>query len=122
MKPLLIAALLGFSSLTQAAAPLVEVWKTPTCGCCKDWVQHLEDNGFEVKAHDVPDTAPQRTALGMPAELGSCHSARVGGYGRVAVAAMSLAIGQGLLIGREEPNLAAGFDGHVGHGHARLHG
>lgn len=80
MKPLLIAALLGFSSLAQAAAPLVEVWKTPTCGCCKDWLQHLEDNGFEVKAHDVPDTAPQRAALGMPTELGSCHSARVGGY------------------------------------------
>lgn len=80
MKQVLIAMLLGFSGLAQAGGPLVEMWKTPTCGCCKDWVRHLEDNGFEVKTHDVADTTAQRAALGMPAELGSCHSARVGGY------------------------------------------
>ena len=80
MKRALIAVLLSLASVAHAAGPVVEVWKTPTCGCCKDWLRHLEDNGFEVKSHDVPDTAPQRAALGMPAELGSCHSARVGGY------------------------------------------
>lgn len=80
MKHFLIAALFGLSGLAQAAGPLVEVWKTPTCGCCKDWVRHLEDNGFEVKTYDVADTTAQRAALGMPAELGSCHSAKVGGY------------------------------------------
>jgi hypothetical protein len=46
----------------------------------------------------------------------------VGGEGAVAHAAVGLAIGQGLFIGREQPDLAAGFDGHVGHGHARLDG
>ena len=80
MKRVLIALLFGLSGLAQAAGPRVEVWKTPTCGCCKDWVRHLEAHGFEVKSHDVPDTAAQRAALGMPAELGSCHSARVDGY------------------------------------------
>jgi hypothetical protein len=26
-------------------AVLVEVWKSPTCGCCQDWITHLEANG-----------------------------------------------------------------------------
>ncbi|MDE2600276.1 MAG: DUF411 domain-containing protein [Rhodocyclaceae bacterium] len=80
MKHVWIAALFALSGLAQAAGPQVEMWKTPTCGCCKDWVRHLEDNGFDVKVHDVADTSAQRAALGIPSELGSCHSARVEGY------------------------------------------
>jgi hypothetical protein len=61
------------------AQALVEVWKSPTCGCCKDWMTHLQAPGFRVKAHDVGNTAA-RTRLKVPAQLGSCHTARVGGY------------------------------------------
>ncbi|GAB4216913.1 MAG: DUF411 domain-containing protein [Rhodoferax sp.] len=71
------------SSVTWAQAkPVVEVWKSPTCGCCHDWIAHMQANGFNVQAHDVSeaDKAAQRRRLGMPAELGSCHTARVGGY------------------------------------------
>jgi hypothetical protein len=59
--------------------PLVEVWKSPSCGCCKDWVVHLEANGFAVKVNDVGNTG-MRGRLGIPAALGSCHTALVGGY------------------------------------------
>ncbi|GAB4401258.1 MAG: DUF411 domain-containing protein [Rhodoferax sp.] len=64
------------------AKPVVEVWKTPSCGCCHDWVAHLQAKGFSVLTHDVSEAekAAQRHRLGIPAELGSCHSARVGGY------------------------------------------
>ena len=58
----------------------VTVWKTPTCGCCKDWVIHMRKEGFNVVANDVPDTAPIRQKLGLPAKFGSCHTAQVGGY------------------------------------------
>jgi hypothetical protein len=61
------------------ARPLVEVWKSPTCGCCKDWIKHLEANGFAVRVSDSGNTQA-RGQLGMPAKFGSCHSARVGGY------------------------------------------
>lgn len=61
------------------AAPLVEVWKSPTCGCCKDWVAYLEANGFEVRTQDSGNTAV-RARLGLPERYGSCHTARVGGY------------------------------------------
>lgn len=59
--------------------PLVEVWREPTCGCCKDWIRHLEANGFQVKAHDG-GTLEARRRLGVPNTLGSCHTAQVGGY------------------------------------------
>ena len=62
--------------------PMVEVWKTATCGCCKDWIKHLESNGFAVRAHDLSDQAKreQRRRLGLEDKFGSCHTALVGGY------------------------------------------
>lgn len=73
------AVLLPRASLMASAKPLVEVWKSPTCGCCKDWVAHLEANGFTVKVHDVGNSEV-RARLGMPAKLGACHTAWVEGY------------------------------------------
>jgi hypothetical protein len=68
------------SRSASAATPEIQVWKTPTCGCCKDWIRHLQDNGFAVRAIDVPDTAPIRSRAGIPARLGSCHTALVDSY------------------------------------------
>lgn len=59
--------------------PLVEVWKDPSCGCCHDWIEHMKASGFELRTYDVGNTAV-RQRLGVPAKLGSCHSARVEGY------------------------------------------
>jgi hypothetical protein len=77
-----LIALLGAALLPPAWAdevPLVEVWKSPTCGCCKDWIRHLEAHGFQVRAYDQGNT-DARAALGIPLAYGSCHTARVGGY------------------------------------------
>lgn len=82
------AALLGAASLASPLIGLtqtktmVEVWKTATCGCCHDWVAHLEANGFQVKTHDISDMAKatQRRQLGLADKFGSCHTALVGGY------------------------------------------
>jgi hypothetical protein len=60
--------------------PLIEVYKTPTCGCCQDWVAHLEQNGLKVVVRDVPDTAPYRSRFGVPKELASCHTGTIEGY------------------------------------------
>ena len=77
---LLAAGLIGMPAIALAAKPVVDVYKTASCGCCKGWVKHLEENGFAVKAHDVADPGEYRQKFGIPKELGSCHSARVGGY------------------------------------------
>lgn len=71
------------SGLAAASTrPVVEVWKTPTCGCCHDWIKHLQANGFEVKTHDVSDAVKReyRQRLGLSDRYGSCHTALVGGY------------------------------------------
>lgn len=75
-------ASLGHSVLGHAGiqSDLITVWKTPSCGCCKDWVNHLRKEGFNVVANDVSDTAPVRQKLGLPAKFGACHTAQVGGY------------------------------------------
>ncbi len=76
--PLLLALPAAWAQ-QDAKSDLVEVWKSPTCGCCKDWLTHLESNGFKVRAHDDGNTLA-RQRLGMPIRYGSCHTARVGGY------------------------------------------
>jgi hypothetical protein len=58
----------------------IEVWKTPTCGCCRLWVDHMQANGFRPTVHDVPDVSPMKRKLGVPAALESCHTAVVGGF------------------------------------------
>ena len=63
----------------QGQTVLVEVWKSPTCGCCKDWITHIEANNFRVKVNDVGNTAA-RARLKVPLKLGSCHTAWVGRY------------------------------------------
>jgi hypothetical protein len=74
-----LAAAFAPRALAQKAV-LVEVWRSPTCGCCGEWVRHLQQNGFATKVHMVDDTGPVRRAAGMPDELGSCHTAKVNGY------------------------------------------
>ncbi len=71
--------LLSPVAAAQGRGPLVTVWKSPTCGCCKDWVRHLEAHGFEVRTHDIGNT-DARARLGMPVAYGSCHTAQVGAY------------------------------------------
>ena len=62
------------------AKPSLEVWKSPECGCCKAWITHMEKNGFSIgKVHDEGNT-DARKALGIPLQVGSCHTARVGAY------------------------------------------
>lgn len=73
---------LGAWPATRAAprAPIaIEVWKSPTCGCCKDWIAHLEANGFRARVRDDGNT-DIRKRLGVDIRYGSCHTARVGGY------------------------------------------
>ncbi len=64
----------------SADQPLIKVWKTPTCGCCGKWVQHMQAAGFRLEVTDVANVDPIKTANGLPLNLASCHTALVGGY------------------------------------------
>ena len=73
------SSLLSMPLLAQGGKPLVEVWKDPSCGCCKDWVTYLEANGFAVKTHETGNNA-KRASVGLAQQYGSCHTAVVAGY------------------------------------------
>ncbi len=65
----------------MAADPrLVVVHKNETCGCCHLWVEHMEKSGFKVTVRNVADLGGIKERVGVPAGMGSCHTARVGGY------------------------------------------
>jgi hypothetical protein len=63
-----------------AEIPLIQVHKSPTCGCCREWVEHLQQNGFKVEVFEADDLEPVKTRLGVPPGKGSCHTGEVGGY------------------------------------------
>ena len=78
--PLLLALLVGAGSAWAQSATQVEVFKSPYCGCCEKWIEHMQKNGFKVNAHNVNDIPAARKHLGMPDRVGSCHTAKVGSY------------------------------------------
>ena len=63
----------------QANSVQVEVWKSPSCGCCKDWIAHMEKSGFRFTVHETGNTAV-RQRMRIPLALGSCHTAVIGRY------------------------------------------
>lgn len=77
---LLGSGLLLAPLVAHSAAPVIDVYKSATCGCCKIWIEHLEANGFKVNAHDVASPSDWREKFGIPAEYGSCHTGMVNGY------------------------------------------
>ena len=84
------SALLTIFCLTStAAAPMdvtgadkfaITVYKDPSCGCCKNWIEHLLKHGYRVITNDTRDLASVKRTLGVPERLQSCHTAMVGGY------------------------------------------
>ena len=83
------AALFALTLTTGAGAPSVNpapeqtritVYKDPSCGCCKNWIEHLLKHGYRVDAKDTPAMADVKRALGVPEALTSCHTAVVNGY------------------------------------------
>jgi hypothetical protein len=66
----------------KSAKPVdVTVYKSPTCGCCRKWIDHLQANkNLRITTRDLPDVAPIKDNLGVPDGLRSCHTAVAGGY------------------------------------------
>lgn len=64
----------------DAARPVVTVYKSPTCGCCTAWAEHMREAGFPVETVDVGDMSAVKRRYGIPPGLQSCHTAVVDGY------------------------------------------
>jgi hypothetical protein len=75
---LLLLPLLSVTAL--ADEPSIAVYKSPTCGCCSKWIEHLKANGFDVEPVDVTDLRLVKSIAGIAPEQASCHTARIGDY------------------------------------------
>ena len=64
----------------SAPKPQMTVYKSATCGCCSKWIEHMQANGFAVKAVDVDDIDKVKRDNGVPASAASCHTGLVNGY------------------------------------------
>jgi len=78
--PIVWLMLVPAASALAEQAPAMTVWKNPSCGCCGGWVEHMRANGFRVTVKEVEDLDPIKKLAGIPEELQSCHTARVGDY------------------------------------------
>ena len=74
------AASVGNVAQASQGAEVVTVYKSPTCGCCNAWVDHLRESGFQVETVDEMNMDPIKAKHGVGQHLASCHTATVGGY------------------------------------------
>ncbi len=75
----LCAVVLALHPAIASAGPSVTVYKSPTCGCCKKYVEYLKSNGFQVSAIDSGDMDGIKKRYGV-SRVASCHTALVDGY------------------------------------------
>jgi hypothetical protein len=98
-----------------AATPHVAVYKTPTCGCCGKWVEHMQANGFATTTTDMADVNPIKTKNRVPPQLYSCHTSLVGGYvieGHVPAADIRRLLRERpAIVGLAAPGMPAGSPG-----------
>ncbi|MBM7061461.1 DUF411 domain-containing protein [Pseudomonas sp. UL073] len=112
-----LSALLAlfFSGAALAAEPLsIDVHRDANCGCCKAWISHLESNGFAVRDHVETDMSAVKTRLGVPHNLGSCHTGVIDGKfveGHVPAADILKLRQRPDLIGAAVPGMPAGSPG-----------
>ena len=79
MRSLLLATLLLSATIQAGENPVIDVHRDANCGCCKDWIKHLEDNGFKVNDHVEADMSAVKARLGVPPRLASCHTGVING-------------------------------------------
>lgn len=75
-----LAAALSAPMFAIAAAPVIDVYKSESCGCCSAWVDHLKANGFAPRVVNVENPSDYRERGGIPDKLGSCHTGMIQGY------------------------------------------
>ncbi|MCP4596756.1 DUF411 domain-containing protein [Neptuniibacter sp.] len=78
-SPLLSAANPVWQENKTEAEYSIDVYHSPTCGCCKAWIEHLEDHNFKVNSIEMHDVSPIKQRLGVPPQGASCHTAVVNG-------------------------------------------
>jgi len=117
---IVLAAVIIGAGCTQAPAETLEVtvYKRADCGCCNLWIEHLEANGFSVKARNVQHLDQIKKESGVSRKLSACHTARIGDYvieGHVPAQDIKRLLAENLdVVGLAVPGMPAGSPGMEG--------
>lgn len=80
MIGLLAAAIPAAACANPARSAELKIYKSPSCGCCGAWVDHVEASGLSTAVHEMEDVTPVAKKLGVPDAMRSCHTAVIDGY------------------------------------------
>lgn len=110
----IVAASMIFTGMAEASED-VTMHKSEGCMCCDKWAEHLHAYGFKVTTIAEEDLFAFKQKMKVPYELGSCHTAIVGGYvieGHVPASEIQkLLAEQPDAIGLSVPRMPAGSPG-----------
>jgi hypothetical protein len=109
-----LAALLMSGAAQASDALSIDVHRDANCGCCKEWIKHLEANGFTVRDHVEPDMSAVKQRLGVAPRLASCHTGVIDGKfveGHVPAAQILELRHRRDLLGLAVPGMPAGSPG-----------
>ncbi len=76
----LVALLVATASAQAPALTKMTVYKSPTCGCCAKWVEHMKKAGFDLAVTDTDNVSLIKAEHKVPSNLAACHTAIVNGY------------------------------------------
>jgi hypothetical protein len=76
----IFAAALFARVLVAQTQPAMTVQRDPGCGCCLNWVAHLQKAGFKVLVTESPVMDKVKDQRGVPKAVRSCHTGVVDGY------------------------------------------
>jgi len=80
MAGLFAVMVAGTTGAVMAEPGVMSVYKSPWCGCCTAWVDHVRAAGFSVEVTEVEDLQAIKTMAGIPNEAQACHTAMIDGY------------------------------------------
>jgi len=86
----------------------VIVYKSPTCGCCANYISYLRKNGLEVEVVNQNDVTKIKNKYNIPTDLYSCHTMVIDDYfveGHIPLKAVSK------LLAEKPPILGIGMPG-----------
>lgn len=71
---ILVLSVSACSSKENESSIVLDVYKSPTCGCCGKWISHAKENGFKTKVHNSGNMTLIKDNAGLPSKYRSCHT------------------------------------------------
>ncbi|MBI2484995.1 CopG family transcriptional regulator [Candidatus Uhrbacteria bacterium] len=96
----------------------ITVYKSPTCGCCANYIAYLKRAGLEVETITTTEMEAVKNKMGVPTGFTSCHTSEIGGYtaeGHIPLEALSKLVAERpSLAGIALPGMPSGSPGMPG--------